>query len=402
MTFDIQTWIHASAYSGAAIAMGFGAIGAAIGVGYTAACANSAISKNFKLSGTIFKIMLVGQAIAESAGIFALVIAILLMFVDFGSAPLKAAALLGAGISMGFGALGSGLGSGLPGGQVLLGIARQPKISGRLITTMLIGSAVCQTPAIFALVVALMLMFVDFGSAPLKAAALLGAGISMGFGAIGSGLGSGFPGKEACSGIARQPEMAGQLTTTMLIGSAVCQTPTIFALVIALILMFMDLGNAPLYPTWAAFLGAGLSTGFAAIGSGYGGGLAAGAGCEAVSRQPQTIGTVITTMLVGQAVAQTPSIFGLLISFILIFKAFPESTALAASMALLGAGISTGLGGIGPGIGNGMAAESAVRWVARNVDYAGDLMRTMLVGQAVSQSTAIYAMVVSLVLIFVV
>ena len=402
MTFDIQTWIHASAYSGAAIAMGVGAVGAAIGVGYTAACANTAISENINQAGTIFKIMLVGQAIAESAGIFALVVAILLMFVDFGSEPLKAAALLGAGISMGFGALGSGLGSGLPGGQVLLGIARQPKISGRLITTMLIGSAVCQTPAIFALVVALMLMFVDFGSAPLKAAALLGAGISMGFGAIGSGLGSGFPGKEACSGIARQPEMAGKLTTTMLIGSAVCQTPTIFALVIALILMFMDLGNAPLYPTWAAFLGAGLSTGFAAIGSGYGGGLAAGAGCEAVSRQPQTIGTVITTMLVGQAVAQTPSIFGLLISFILIFKAFPESTALAASMALLGAGISTGLGGIGPGIGNGMAAESAVRWVARNVDHAGDLMRTMLVGQAVSQSTAIYAMVVSLVLIFVV
>jgi len=303
---------------------------------------------------------------------------------------------------MGFGAIGSGIGSGLPGGVVLLGIARQPNISGRLITTMLIGSAVCQTPAIFAMVVALMLMFIDFGGAPLKAAALLGAGISMGFGAIGSGLGSGFPAKEACAGIARQPQMAGQLTTTMLVGSAVCQTPTIFAMVVALILMFMDFGTAPFFPTWAAFMGAGLSTGFAAIGSGYGGGLAAGASCEGIARQPKTAGTVITTMLVGQAVAQTPSIFGLLISFVLIFKAFPESTALTASMALLGAGISMGFGGIGPGIGNGMAAESAVRWVARNMNHAGDLMRTMLVGQAVSQSTAIYAMVISLVLIFVV
>ncbi len=52
--------------------------------------------------------------------------------------------------------------------------------------------------------------------------------------------------------------------------------------------------------------------------------------------------------------------------------------------------------------GNGMVAEEAVRWVARNVEQAGTLMRTMLVGQAVSQSTAIYAMVVSLVLIFVI
>ena len=109
-----------------------------------------------------------------------------------------------------------------------------------------------------------------------------------------------------------------------------------------------------------------------------------------------------TTMLVGQAVSQTPSIFGLLISFILMFKSFPESTSLAAAMGLLAAGICMGFGGIGPGIGNGMAAEGAVRWVARNAEHAADLMRIMLVGQAVSQSTAIYAMVVSLVLIFVV
>jgi F0F1-type ATP synthase membrane subunit c/vacuolar-type H+-ATPase subunit K len=40
--------------------------------------------------------------------------------------------------------------------------------------------------------------------------------------------------------------------------------------------------------------------------------------------------------------------------------------------------------------------------VSRNIEHAGELMRTMLVGQAVAQSTAIYAMVISLVLIFVV
>ena len=85
MVFDTPTWIHIAAYTGGAIAMGFGAIGAAVGVGYTAAYANAAISKNFKISGNLFKIMLVGQAIAESAAIFALVTAILLIFIDFGS-----------------------------------------------------------------------------------------------------------------------------------------------------------------------------------------------------------------------------------------------------------------------------------------------------------------------------
>jgi len=324
METEIQTFVKIAAYCGAGIAMGLGAMGAAIGEGYTAAQANLAISRNSGISGDIFKNMLVGQAVAESASIFALVIGILLLFLDASAINI------------------------------------------------------------------------------LKAAALAGAGLCMGFGAIGSGIGSGYPGGQACSGISRQPMLSSRLTTNMLIGSAVCQTPAIFSMVVALMLIFMDFGEMAVNPTWAALIGAGLSTGLAAIGSGYGGGIAAGASCEGVARQPLSVSNVTTTMLVGQAVAQTPSIFGLLVSFILMFRTFPETGSPGPAIALLGAGLCMGFGGIGPGIGNGMAAEGAVRWVARNTAKAGDLMRTMLVGQAVSQSTAIYAMVVSLVLIFVV
>ncbi len=304
---------------------------------------------------------------------------------------------------MGLGAIGAAIGEGYTAAQANVAVSRDPKNSGEIFKNMLVGQAVAESASIFALVIAILLLFLDV-SVPtlLKAAALFGAGISMGFGAIGSGIGSGYPGGKACAGIARQPAIASQLTTNMLIGSAVCQTPAIFSMVVALMLMFINFGNAPLFPTWAAYLGAGISMGLAAIGSGYGGGLAAGASCEGIARQPKTAANVTTIMLVGQAVSQTPSIFGLLVSFILMFKTFPESSALSASMALLGAGICTGFGGIGPGLGNGMTAEGAVKWVARNVEHAGDLMRIMLVGQAVSQSTAIYAMVVSLVLIFVV
>jgi ATP synthase F0 subunit c len=324
MELDAQAWVKVAAFVGGGIAIGFGAIGAAIGEGYTAAQANLAVSRNPKISGDIFKTMLVGQAVAESASIFALVVAILLLFMN----PVNASMI--------------------------------------------------------------------------QAAAFLGAGFSMGFGAIGSGIGSGFPGGQACLGLSRQPAVASRLTTNMLIGSAVCQTPAIFSLVVAFILLFMNFSAAPLNPNWAALVGAGLSTGLAAIGSGYGGGMAAGASCEGVARQPEAVGNLTTIMLVGQAVAQTPAIFGLLVSFILIFKIWPETAQIQTAMALLGAGLCAGFGGIGPGLGNGMAAEGAVRWVARNLSSAADLMRIMLVGQAVSQSTAIYALVVSLVLIFVV
>ena len=97
MSLNVETIVSLAAYIGGGLAMGLGAIGAAIGEGYTAAQANVAVSRDPKNSGEIFKNMLVGQAVAESASIFALVIAILLLFLDVPTPTLlKAAALFGA------------------------------------------------------------------------------------------------------------------------------------------------------------------------------------------------------------------------------------------------------------------------------------------------------------------
>ncbi|RLC32338.1 MAG: ATP synthase F0 subunit C [Deltaproteobacteria bacterium] len=74
---------------------------------------------------------------------------------------------------------------------------------------------------------------------------------------------------------------------------------------------------------------------------------------------------------------------------------------MVASLPLLGAGLSSGFGGIGPGIGLGVVGGYAVRWVARRPEQTGPLTRTMLVGMAVTESTAIYALIVSLILIVV-
>ena len=77
-----------------------------------------------------------------------------------------------------------------------------------------------------------------FEEAIVKAAAFVGAGIAMGFGAIGPGVGEGFAAGKACEGVARRPEQATLLTRTMLIGQAVSESTGIYSLVIALILIF--------------------------------------------------------------------------------------------------------------------------------------------------------------------
>jgi F-type H+-transporting ATPase subunit c len=75
---------------------------------------------------------------------------------------------------------------------------------------------------------------------------------------------------------------------------------------------------------------------------------------------------------------------------------------LVRGLALLGAGLAMGLGAIGPGVGEGFAAGKACEAIGRKPEEAGLLTRTMLVGQAVSESTGIYSLVIALLLLFVV
>lgn len=70
------------------------------------------------------------------------------------------------------------------------------------------------------------------------AGAFIGAGICMGFGAIGPGIGEGFAAGKACEAIGRAPENAGLLTRTMLIGQAVSESTGIYSLVVAFLILF--------------------------------------------------------------------------------------------------------------------------------------------------------------------
>ena len=72
----------------------------------------------------------------------------------------------------------------------------------------------------------------------IKAACAIGAGLCMGIGAIGPGIGEGIAVSKALEGMARQPEATSTLRTNMLLGCAVAETTGIYSLVIAFVIMF--------------------------------------------------------------------------------------------------------------------------------------------------------------------
>ncbi|MBK4731483.1 F0F1 ATP synthase subunit C [Oxynema sp. CENA135] len=69
-------------------------------------------------------------------------------------------------------------------------------------------------------------------------------------------------------------------------------------------------------------------------------------------------------------------------------------------MSIFTAGLSIGLGAIGPAIGEGLALANAMRALAQQPDKANTITRTLFVGMALIESTAIYCFVVSMILIF--
>ena len=77
-----------------------------------------------------------------------------------------------------------------------------------------------------------------------------------------------------------------------------------------------------------------------------------------------------------------------------------SGTDLILACSAIGSGLAV-IAGIGPGIGQGISAGYAASAVGRNPGAKGDIMSTMLLGQAVAETTGLYGLLVAMLLMFV-
>lgn len=68
-------------------------------------------------------------------------------------------------------------------------------------------------------------------------------------------------------------------------------------------------------------------------------------------------------------------------------------------LSALGAGIAM-IAGVGPGIGQGIAAGHGASAVGKNPGAKGDITSTMLLGQAVAETTGLYGLAIAIILLF--
>lgn len=69
---------------------------------------------------------------------------------------------------------------------------------------------------------------------------MLAAGLGMGLGSVGTGIGQGIAIKAACEGVARNPGASGKILTTMMIGLAMIESLAIYVFVVSMIILFAN------------------------------------------------------------------------------------------------------------------------------------------------------------------
>ena len=66
----------------------------------------------------------------------------------------------------------------------------------------------------------------------------------------------------------------------------------------------------------------------------------------------------------------------------------------------IGAGLCMGIGAIGPAIGEGNAVAKALEGMARQPEAAGNLRTNMILGCAITETTGIYSLLISFLILF--
>jgi F-type H+-transporting ATPase subunit c len=77
-----------------------------------------------------------------------------------------------------------------------------------------------------------------------------------------------------------------------------------------------------------------------------------------------------------------------------------DALTITAAVSIVTAGLTIAVGSIAPAIGEGRAVAQALASIAQQPDASGTITRTLFVGLAMVESTAIYCFVVTLILLF--
>jgi V/A-type H+-transporting ATPase subunit K len=388
------------------IAAGLAGLGAGLAVGIAGLSSiGQGIAASSGIAVTAQKPEMFGKgvvfsAICETQAIYGLLVAVLLLVFSgllSGNYTVTVAvglAAIGCGLSIGLAGI-SAIGQGIAASAGIGATAENPELFGKGV----VFAAICETQAIYGLLVAILLMsFTGMFTGELittlaAGVVAIGCGLAVGFAGF-SAIGQGIAAAAGIGATAEKPEIFGK----GIVFAAICETQAIYGLLVAILLMaFTGLITSDMTMTLAvgfAAIGGGLAVGLAGL-SAIGQGIAGASGIAATSENEAMFGKGV----VFAAVCETQAIYGLLVAILLMaFTGIITGdfvTTVSVGIASIGAGLAVGLGGFSA-IGQGITCASGIAATSRHPEAMG----RSLVFAAMSETFAIFGLLVAILILF--
>lgn len=286
--------------------------------------------------------------------------------------------------------------------SALSAISRQPSIRAEIVRTHMLGAALIEGAAIFSILVVILLI----GWAPLgivyynAAICELGICVAMSLTCGVLGIVAGFPVIAACTAISRQPFMHQKIISLMIITQALIQTPLISALMIVFCIKYQMNDLISVYDSFRLFSAATI-IGIGTIGPAIGLSLCAKSAINTIGVSRKQYSKILSFTLISQAIIETPVIFSLITSLLMLFVINPiQETEYIKIITLLGVTLCTGLGTLATGISSGNVSKKAVQQIGSHPDSADQIIRTSFLAQGIIETAAIYSILISFILLF--
>lgn len=307
-------------YITVALPVVFSTLGAGIGQGLIGRKALEAIHVQPEASEQISKICIIGTALTETTGILGIVTSLMLLISPMTIDPYYGTlGLLGIALAVGVSGFIVGITSSLPAQAACESTARQPFMHTKILNLMLITQTLIMTPNIFGFLIALLIKNKISAATTLPLALqLFASGLSIGLGCIGPAIGLSLFAYAACSAIGYNKKAFGKILTFTFIAEAIIETPLIFALLIALSIISINIQDMSFIKSFS-LVAAAICIAISTIAPGISSGRIGATTCQQISLHTHQYAALSKTTMLALALIDTCAIYGLLTSIMLIF-----------------------------------------------------------------------------------
>jgi F0F1-type ATP synthase membrane subunit c/vacuolar-type H+-ATPase subunit K len=299
-------------------------------------------------------------------------------------------------LTVGVTSIGVGLGEGLACQAAIEAINLQPSAKAEISRTAILGMALIETATIMGMTIATILLMDTSSLATSEYSGFAEIGIAFAICVSGFVLGlvSALPAQQACLAIARQPFFSQKIFRFMLITQSIIQTPIIFGFIIAMFIRDQA-ATATSIEDCIRLIASGICIGVGSVGPAIGLAHFAKVACASIGINRNSFNKILSFTFISEAIIETPIIFALIISLLLINSKVADGDMIHA-IGMLAAALCISLGTIGAGISSGRTAAAACHQIALAPEQHSILSRTSMFAQGLIDTCAIYALIISL------